>query len=133
MAKHHGQLKDPIPQPRPEEIPIPRTLQRQGIISNLYGKAAEEKYGIWEMEALQDFDADSGPIKKGERFSIVGNQAVDLAFYRMAKFTDKRAIAEAELIAKAQELGFSANAKELQAFTGPTRPAPKKNEFVHQE
>lgn len=129
MSKNHGLLEPPKPTPQPEQFAIPLSLQRKLIISNLYGEEAIAKYGEWEMQAEEPFDHDTGfggkkiRIEKGDIFRVAGNLAIDLAIHRTARFCDKRAVAEAQLLKQAEELGIPKNAKEIAAFTARTRPA----------
>jgi hypothetical protein len=115
-----GQLIPIKPPGRPEKPKIPRqlrTMPLEYISGSLTYQASVERYGLWEVESLeQDGEYFGHRVTLGDRFSLPGNTAVQAALCRQVRFTDARLEHEERILKEAAKLNIPIPARETPAF-----------------
>jgi len=120
---HHGILT-PFTPPKLTPGRIPRSLQ-SGVIELQSGfmdhEKSIERYGLWEIVALNPFTYRGHHLEKGDRARIPGNVAWVLSRHRDADFVDARMDAEDAAAAEVARLAVPIAAKNNPAFSAPRR------------
>jgi len=117
-GRNHGFLKPKEPEPKPVRW-IPHVLRNNFVVDvNIPDEEAAERYGLWEMKAVEDFRHAGQEIKAGDTVTMTGNIAVFTAQYGHAVFTDQAARQEKEnrVLDEARKLDMPENIKTLAAF-----------------
>ena len=84
-----------------------------------------ERYGLWEIVALNSFSYRGHHLEKGDRAKLPGNVAWVLSRHRDADFVDSRMDEEDAAAAEVARLAIPLSARDNPAFTAPRR------EFAH--
>jgi hypothetical protein len=102
-AIDHGQL-EPEDITRPPKILIPQALRNVLITVNMPYIQAVETYGLYEVIVLKPFFCFGKVVRPGDRITIPGNTAKDLAINLQVKFNDAELEEEENLRKKIAEL-----------------------------
>ena len=117
--KNHGILT-PFTSPKLTPGRIPRSLQ-SGVIELQSGfmdhERSIERYGLWEIVALNSFTYRGHHLEKGDRARIPGNVAWVLSRHRDADFVDARMDAEDAAAAEVARLAIPLPARDNPAFS----------------
>ena len=120
---HHGILT-PFTSPKPTPGRIPRSLQ-SGVIELQSGwmdhERSIERYGLWEIVALNSFSYRGHHLEKGDRAKLPGNVAWVLSRHRDADFVDARMDEEDAAAAEVARLAIPLSARDNPAFAAPRR------------